>query len=332
LKINVNTGFFATDGSVDAVVGVNTGEGSSLGNKEVVRLTKVQNLDIGEISGTVACTRALIIADVTGLTVGHIYGENVKARLLQCDEDQDASDGNISGVYIGGYHASMDAAARSVFGLKYGSLGVRTIGDVVIESGFATGYSNFLAETTDTTLGGPIYIRGIVGSSDPNPAVENPVDSVQLVLDVSRDSKRYVGKAVDFDFSAFTSFRADAFDPAGSPSSKGGVFLTSRGAAAGVGNFGGGFSFSRPGSTRRGAAIASKQITSDGKQVGLSFFVGNPGTSATEQVAEKMTLKHGGVLNLSSLPTYADDTAAGAGGLVQGDMYITATGEIRMKL
>jgi hypothetical protein len=45
-----------------------------------------------------------------------------------------------------------------------------------------------------------------------------------------------------------------------------------------------------------------------------------------------MTLKHDGVLNVASLPTYADDATAGAGGLVQGDMYITATGEIRMKL
>jgi hypothetical protein len=226
----------------------------------------------------------------------------------------------------------MDPGARAVFGLVYGTLGVRTLANFVVGDGFATGYSNFFAITTSTTLAGLVYLKGKVGSADPAPALENPVNSVQLVLDVSRDSKRYIGKAFDFDFSAFTSFRADAFDPAGSPSSKGGVFLTSRGAAAGVGNFGGGFSFSRPGSTRRGAAIASKQITSDGKQVGLSFFVGNPGTSATEQVAEKMTLKHGGVLNLSSLPTYADDTAAGAGGLVQGDMYITATGEIRMKL
>lgn len=37
-------------------------------------------------------------------------------------------------------------------------------------------------------------------------------------------------------------------------------------------------------------------------------------------------------INLTSLPTYADDTAAGSGGLVQGDVYQTATGELRIKL
>lgn len=37
-------------------------------------------------------------------------------------------------------------------------------------------------------------------------------------------------------------------------------------------------------------------------------------------------------LRLTTLPTYADDTAAGVGGLVAGDVYKTATGELRIKL
>jgi hypothetical protein len=43
-----------------------------------------------------------------------------------------------------------------------------------------------------------------------------------------------------------------------------------------------------------------------------------------------------GVINIfdlfRSLGTYADDAAAGVGGLVQGDIYQTATGELRIKL
>lgn len=39
-----------------------------------------------------------------------------------------------------------------------------------------------------------------------------------------------------------------------------------------------------------------------------------------------------GNLNAASLPTYADDAAAGVGGLVAGDIYKTATGELRVKL
>lgn len=37
-------------------------------------------------------------------------------------------------------------------------------------------------------------------------------------------------------------------------------------------------------------------------------------------------------VDFSGLPTYADDAAAGAGGLAAGRLYKTATGEIRIKL
>lgn len=37
-------------------------------------------------------------------------------------------------------------------------------------------------------------------------------------------------------------------------------------------------------------------------------------------------------LNLSTLATYADDAAAGVGGLTVGQLYKTATGELRVKL
>lgn len=37
-------------------------------------------------------------------------------------------------------------------------------------------------------------------------------------------------------------------------------------------------------------------------------------------------------LKVTSLSTYADDTAAGTGGLVSGDVYKTTTGELRIKL
>ena len=35
---------------------------------------------------------------------------------------------------------------------------------------------------------------------------------------------------------------------------------------------------------------------------------------------------------ISEYDTYADDAAAGSGGLVSGEKYITATGELRIKL
>lgn len=36
--------------------------------------------------------------------------------------------------------------------------------------------------------------------------------------------------------------------------------------------------------------------------------------------------------NLNNLPTYANDAAAGAGGLIAGQFYATATGQVMVKL
>ena len=47
---------------------------------------------------------------------------------------------------------------------------------------------------------------------------------------------------------------------------------------------------------------------------------------------EAMRVKTGGQLNISQVPTYADDTAAGTGGLVTGDIYKDSTGNLRIKL
>jgi hypothetical protein len=43
-----------------------------------------------------------------------------------------------------------------------------------------------------------------------------------------------------------------------------------------------------------------------------------------------MVLKHNGVLQLNSLPTYANNADALTGGLYVGDMYKTAPGELRI--
>jgi len=48
--------------------------------------------------------------------------------------------------------------------------------------------------------------------------------------------------------------------------------------------------------------------------------------------AEKMHIKSDGTINFSNVSTYANDTAAGTGGLVAGDVYKTSTGELRIKV
>lgn len=47
---------------------------------------------------------------------------------------------------------------------------------------------------------------------------------------------------------------------------------------------------------------------------------------------ERLRISSAGVPRLSALPTYADNAAAVAGGLAVGDLYKTATGELRVRV
>jgi hypothetical protein len=53
-------------------------------------------------------------------------------------------------------------------------------------------------------------------------------------------------------------------------------------------------------------------------------------SSGTKKVG--MLINHSGSINMPNLPTYADEAAALAAGLLTGDIYKTSTGELRIKL
>lgn len=62
-----------------------------------------------------------------------------------------------------------------------------------------------------------------------------------------------------------------------------------------------------------------------------NYRIGTSGIDSGEKLQVEGEVKASG-LNLTGLSTYADDAAAGAGGLTSGDVYKTATGELRIKL
>ena len=75
------------------------------------------------------------------------------------------------------------------------------------------------------------------------------------------------------------------------------------------------------------ASIESYAADSNGRGAYLLFKtadVANP-------LVERLRIKADGIKNMP-LPTYADDAAAGAGGLVQYDLYQTSAGAVRIKL
>ena len=75
------------------------------------------------------------------------------------------------------------------------------------------------------------------------------------------------------------------------------------------------------------ASIESYAADSNGRGAYLSFKTADVANPLTE----RLKIKADGIKNMP-LPTYADDAAAGAGGLVQYDLYQTSAGAVRIKL
>jgi len=83
-----------------------------------------------------------------------------------------------------------------------------------------------------------------------------------------------------------------------------------------------------PGTTSTPYDASIKHImTNDGPVSRLSFSIGHTGSTV-----EYMSIKNSGIISMNNLPTYADNSAASAGGLSNNDLYKTSGGEIRIKV
>jgi len=304
------------DGSFGIITAIDTGQGATTANNEPIRFTNANNIYVGSLVALssefpISCQRAVLLNSCTNITIDSVHAENVAGRVIDINETRDAT----------------MTGARNAFEILYSS-GGRTIGDVYIRNVNVSGYTNFLYENDFAlTLTGIIFISGVVSI-----ATVDSVTPITIDVTVKTTGRRYVGSSVNSDPKAPFVVGADAaFDSGVTPASVGAFFLNAGvTSTAGAGNIGAALAFSRAGSGRRGAAIATKQFGANNFSVGLSFLPSASGSTTNEAVAEKMFLKPTGTLLLSDLSIYANNAAALAGGLVVGDLYKTATGEVRI--
>jgi hypothetical protein len=81
-----------------------------------------------------------------------------------------------------------------------------------------------------------------------------------------------------------------------------------------------------------GATIAARVAGTPGADDLPCRLVFSTTADGAATPTERMRIDSTGVINFASCPTYANDSAAGTGGLVAGDIYKTSTGELRIKL
>jgi len=333
-KINPDVGEITSNGEIEGVVGIDIGEGTTLGNSEVVRLTRYDNIHIGYVHARrrnqeLGPTRAVLLSNGQDLSIDHVFGQKVTGRMIEISSDTDSNNGNVDGVYIGSVSGSM-SGARCAIGIHYPVSG-KTIGNIFIQVKNITGYTNMLMDVTAGSVAvAPVVISGrIANAALPLTA---GASSENYILDIAYGNQSFRGEASQEVRKYGFGLQGKAFDPLTGAENPGDFFaMTSRG-TPGLNAYGGSYVFSRVGSTRRGAAIAAKQSTTDDKKVGIAFLVGDSNTVSNESVLERMFLGHDGTLHLPNLKVFASDSAAGTGGIPSGGLYATSTGEVRRKL
>lgn len=322
----------AYNGNVAGVIGVDVGEATIEGNEELMRLTHVVGLKIGFARSYVDQQAAssqytLQINDANGVTIGELESANANAGFVNIlgTSDVDGIDyfgGDVTALRIdrvigvcAGNNAIGVSTAFNVGRVSIGLDGIR---------GFTTNVISWSGTLTDD-----FELKGSVGGTVA-PVYSGVPNSDEFIVNVRYNNTRAMGRIAHIRGSGVQEIALPTFDPADYDAGANGLFLTNAAGTEGSGNFGPALEFSRAGSGRRAAAIATRQGSSDAKEVGLDFYIGDTNSTANEALILALRLLYTGALYTPLLPTYADNAAAVSGGLATHTVYKTATGEVRI--
>lgn len=313
------------------IVGVDVGDGTLGGNEELLRLTHARR---GRIASAIAYTKnetrsaqyALQINDCDDIEIGALGGEALNAGFINILGTSDTDGvsffgGDVTDIRIGRLLGS--CTGNNAIGVNTTfNVGRFFIGDMDI-TGFTTNLLQWSAGTVTDVIELIGRVTGAVA-----PAVSGLPTSANLVCDIRYANSRAVGRLNTLRFAVGALQAAqDGFSNANVAPA--GFFAIAALATAGVGTYGGSFEMGRPGSGRRGAAVAAKQTGANGENMGLAILAG-AASSASDALFELAVFKHNGSLFYTNIPTFANNAAALGGGLVVGDSYKTATGELRI--
>jgi hypothetical protein len=325
----------AYDCTVAGVFGVDVGEGSPEGNEELIRLTHAFGWKIGPSyafrSDFTTTAQSLVrVNDINDVTIESVGGDNSASGSIIIDGTSDIDAGTFGGDIV-------DFHVLSLTGQTSGndSIGVDTtfnLNRVSIHCDNHHGFAvNFLRWNAGALIG-PFSVSGTVAGSVA-PAFVTPPSSDNFTIDLQWQNKTVEGRATGARFTATREIIGALFSSASQAPS--GLFLNNARGTPGAGTYGVAIEWSRLGSSRRGAAIVSKQGSADDKEVDIAFLVGDSSTTTNEALLEAMILRYTGRPSFPVLPTltaYADNAAATAGGLAVGEIYRTSTGMLAVRI
>ncbi|MDX1240357.1 hypothetical protein GOL95_09880 [Sinorhizobium medicae] len=311
------------DGEVASVVGVDVGDGSPEGNEELIRLTHAYGVEIGPSvafrGGEVTSAQSLVrVNDICDVEIASLGGDGTNSGSVIIDGTSDVDGVNQFGGDI------TDFRVNKLYGQAGGadSIGVNTtfnLNRVTINLDNHFGFTTNLLRWTAGVLSGPFNLRGTVAGSVP-PAFVTPPDNDNFTIDLQYNNARASGRTSGARFTAIHEIMSGVFSA--SNVSPNGFFVNATRATAGLGNYGAALELSRPGSSRRGAAVVVKQTGASGFQTGLAVMVGNPGVTGSDALVEGFLADHLG--NANVIGEYQVDGTRVVGNRVAG--WAAATG------
>ncbi|CAM4231205.1 hypothetical protein [Bordetella muralis] len=292
-KINPGNTFPTRRGHVDTLISEDAGYNTAGRNREFIRLSGCQDISFGYGSHrcieTSLLTCAVQLNGTENVRINHISIDNCGEFVRFVDEGD--GPGDVTGLQI--LDGSAQCSATAAIQIQKTSYNV---GDVYIRATLSGSYTYYAQGASDgtTKLNGPVFLDVCArGGAAQRYFLET--DDVQVRVRVG--ARIYEGHVTG----RIASYRATGtpvFDPGNVPESSMTTVLTSPDSVAGPGSFGSALEFARPGSTRRGAAVAMEQISTFAPYTGLSVWAGGDQTP-TSAMRKIGTFRYDGFLELT---------------------------------
>lgn len=284
---------------VAGVTGVDCGLGNVGNNRGLLRIAHAENFYIGPsvAYGEVSSTGAPILIqlnDVKNFTIEHADG--TFGTGLYIYEGQDANGVNPGGhIENGTIRMSGTVNANTAVLVN---MPTYNLNNLDIEVDVWNGGAPKLAEFGPHNLSGPVRITGKTrGGADP--AIVNAPDDSRFYFDITTPRGRFIGRdGFDFRVDAPLQIAVPGMDP-GNTVDKRGLVLSSVGATAGSGEYGGGVEYTGPGNGRRRVAMVPKQMSTSSADIALAIMT-NPGPTATDALIDSFIFRRDGKMILRS--------------------------------
>lgn len=281
------------------ILGIDVGDNSAAGNKELLRLSHVRKGRIGSAyaikdGATFSGQYGLLINDADDIEIGSLGGDGFNAGFIYLDSTSDISGGTVADSVtnlrinqLTGVAPGTNAIAIDMNAFNYGNIFVKNVN--------ITGFTTNFARVISGTINGPVLFQGMVTGSVA-PLILTPPSSSSFIVDLVYNRTQVSGRADTLRYGVDAVQRTfPVFNPANVVPN--GLLLNAAEGTAGSGNYGAAIEWTRVGSSRRGLAIGLVQTGVNQQNTGFQVSTGVT-TSASDQVIPSLRVSHEAALQI----------------------------------